>query len=299
MSHSWRLAGVKPYYSTDLGAAYYGDALTLIKLIEDKSVDLIVTSPPFALNRSKEYGNVPPHEYITWFMPYVEEFRRVLKPRGSLVIHIGGGWNKSEPTKSLVVYYLLILLCTTFRFKLVQDFYWYNPAKLPTPAEWVTVKRIRVKDSVDLIWWLSKSSWPKADNRRVLKPYSKSMVDLLEKGYKPGVRPSGHNISRKFSKMNKGAIPSNLIVAANTTSNDSYLQACRVAGLTPHPARYPKEIPEFFIRFLTVKNDKVLDPFGGSNVTGYVAENLGRRWICFEIFEDYLKGSAFRFSQKK
>lgn len=294
-----RLAGIEPYYETRLGAAFRGDALSLLKLVEDHSVDLIVTSPPFALNRSKKYGNPSPDEYLTWFMPYAEEFRRVLKKRGSLVIHIGGGWNKKEPTKSLTPYYLLITLCTAYGFKLAQDFYWFNPARLPTPAEWVTVRRIRVKDAVDFIWWLSPSTNPKANNRRILKPYSESMQELLEKGYKAGLRPSEHVISSKFRRNNGGAIPPNLIIAANTVSNDSYLKACREHNLTPNPARFPEDIPEFFIEFLTKRGDLVLDPFAGSNTTGAVAERLGRKWLSFEIVEEYLRGSIFRFQQER
>lgn len=291
------LAGVEPYYATELGAAYLGDALSLLKLVEEHSVDLIVTSPPFALNRSKKYGNPSPDMYISWFMPYAAEFKRVLKRRGSLVIHLSGGWNKGEPTKSLTPYYLLTTLCTAYGFKLAQDFYWFNPARLPTPAEWVTVKRIRVKDAVDFIWWLSPSTNPKANNRRILKPYSESMQELLKKGYKAGTRPSEHVISTKFRRNNGGAIPPNIIFTANTVSNDSYLKACRAHKLTPNPARFPEEIPEFFIRFLSRKGDLILDPFGGSNTTGAVAEKLGRRWLCFELVEEYLIGSMFRFKQ--
>ncbi|MEM4273644.1 MAG: site-specific DNA-methyltransferase [Candidatus Caldarchaeum sp.] len=291
----WRLEELEPYYETYYGAAYLGDAVELIKLIDDKSVDLIITSPPFALNRKKEYGNVEPERYVSWFSPFAEEFRRVLAPRGSLVIHLGGSWSEGEPVKTLYTYELLLSLCKEYGFKLAQDFYWYNPAKLPSPAEWVTVRRVRVKDAVDFIWWLSQSSNPRADNKRVLKPYSESMLELFEKGYKPLLRPSGHDISSKFGKRNGGAIPPNIIIAANTSSNDRYLRLCREHGVKPNPARYPEKIPEFFIKFLTNEGDKVLDPFGGSNTTGYVAEKLGRRWMCFELREEYLRGSMFRF----
>lgn len=291
----WSLEGVEPYYTTELGSAYLGDALELMKYLPKKSVDLIMTSPPFALNKKKDYGNVDADEYLWWFAPFAKEFWRILKPRGSLVLHIGGSWNKGIPTKGLYHFKLLILLCE--KFHLAQDFYWYNPAKLPTPAEWVTIRRIRVKDAVDPIWWLSKKPYPKADNRRVLRQYSQSMKQLLENGYKPNLRPSGHNISDKFQRDLGGSIPPNLLEISNTESNSPYLRECRKAGIKPHPARYPSGIPDFFIRFLTKKGDKVLDPFGGSNVTGEVAERLGRKWMCFEIVEDYLKGSLFRFQQ--
>jgi len=181
------------------------------------------------------------------------------------------------------------------KFHLAQEFFWYNPSKLPTPAEWVTVRRIRVKDAVDFVWWLSKTPHPSANNRNVLKDYSESMRDLLKKGYKAKLRPSGHDISNNFQRDHGGAIPPNLLVIANTESNSRYLRACREADLKAHPARFPARLPEFFIKFLTQKGDIVLDPFGGSNVTGEVAEKMDRRWLCFELLEEYLKGSKYRF----
>ena len=264
-----------------------------MELIPDDSVNLIVTSPPFALRRKKEYGNVDASEYVEWFQPFAQEMFRILDHAGSLVIHIGGSWNKGIPTRSLYHYELLIQLCKTFH--LAQEFFWFNPAKLPGPAEWVTVRRIRVKDAVDHIWWLSKDANPKADNRNVLQQYSAAMNQLLKKGYKPNKRPSGHEISDKFQNRNNGAIPPNILNIANTDSNGYYLRACRKANLSPHPARYPVELPGFFIKFLSDPGDIVLDPFGGSNVTGVAAEELGRKWVAFEMNQDYLEGSKFRF----
>jgi len=290
---SWKLPEIEPFYSTNLGSAYLGDAAELLRLLAPESVDLIITSPPFALTRKKEYGNVEADEYLHWFEPFTHEFWRVLAPTGSLVIHIGGSWVKGEPKKALYNFELLIQISRKFTF--VQDFYWYNPAKLPTPAEWVTVKRIRAKDAVDPIWWFAKDAHPKADNWQILKPYSDSMIELFDKGYEPKLRPSGHQISNKFQRNHGGAIPSNLLTFANTDSGSRYLKGCRKAGLRPNPARYPSGIPEFFIKFLTNEGDKVLDPFGGSNVTGEIAERLGRQWMCFEMNEEYLQGSKFRF----
>ncbi|MBS7633706.1 site-specific DNA-methyltransferase [Candidatus Bathyarchaeota archaeon] len=287
------LEGISAYYRTHLGAAYHGDSKNLLKQLPEKSVNLIMTSPPFALRRKKEYGNVEAEEYVEWFMPFAEEFKRVLVEDGSLVIHIGGGWLPGKPRKALYNFELLLALSKEFTF--IQDFYWYNPAKLPTPAEWVTVRRLRIKDAVDPIWWFSKIDIPKADNRKVLKPYSESMLQLFENGYKPKLRPSGHRISDKFNRRHSGAIPPNLLSISNTDSNSRYLSMCRKLGIKLNPARYPPALPEFFIKFLTDEGDVILDPFGGSNTTGAVAENLNRRWLCFEIEEEYLKGSIFRF----
>jgi DNA modification methylase len=320
-----------PFYSTKLGASYLGDSLEFMQCLPDDSVDLICTSPPFALVRKKEYGNVDADEYVEWFLNFALEFKRIIKPSGSIIIDIGGSWNKGFPTRSLYHYELLIRLCKTenkggLGLNLAQELYWYNPAKLPTPAEWVTVRRVRVKDAVNTVWWLSKQPHPKANNQRVLKPYSDAMISLLENGYKPKLRPSGHDISSKFGNDRGGAIPPNiindveenfeigkevrlevvnsnltspvnLIAASNTASNDFYLRQCKAKGITPHPARFPQALPAFAINLCTEPGDLVLDPFAGSNMTGKTAEDLGRAWLAFEIEKVYLEGSRFRFEE--
>jgi len=283
------------YYTTSRGATYLGDSLELMKRIPDSSVNLVMTSPPFALKRKKEYGNVHAREYVEWFLPFAEQMKRIISEDGSIVIDIGGTWTKGQPTRSLYHFKLVIALVEELGLHLAQEFFWYNPAKLPSPAEWVTVRRIRVKDAVNTVWWLSKSPYPKASNLEVLKPYSESMKLLLQNGYRAKKRPSGHDISEKFSNDRGGAIPPNLIELANTDSNSGYLQACRKNGIKPHPARFPHGLPEFFVRFLTHPGDLVVDPFAGSVVTGEVCESLDRYWLAFEIQEDYLAASKFRF----
>lgn len=287
--------GLVPAYSTRLGQAYHADALALLRQVPENGVALVVTSPPFALRRQKAYGNVTAAEYVEWFWPFAQEIYRVLRPDGSFVLELGGSWNPGSGTRSLYQYELLLRLTQTFH--LAQDFYWYNPSRLPTPAEWVTIRRTRVKDAVNLIWWLSKTENPQADNRRVLKPYSGSMKRLLKDGYKAARRPSQHQISTQFRRDNGGAIPPNLLTLPNTRSNDDYFKKCRAVGLPIHPARFPPGIPDFFIRYLTQEGQLVVDPFAGSNVTGQVAEQLGRSWISVEINADYVAGSRLRFGE--
>jgi site-specific DNA-methyltransferase (cytosine-N4-specific) len=282
-----------PAYTTRLGKAYHADALDVLHRQPAESLALVLTSPPFALRRQKAYGNVAASEYLDWFLPFADEIFRVLRSDGSFVLDLPGAWKPGSGTKSLFHYELILRLCR--RFHLAQEFFWYNPCKLPTPAEWVTIRRTRVKDAVNTIWWLSKTEEPQADNRRVLKPYSRSMRRLLRDGYQPALRPSQHDIGPHFQRDNGGAIPPNLLEIPNTRSADDYLHNCRAAGLAIHPARFPPAVPEFFVRFLTEAGQTVLDPFAGSNVTGWVAESLGRRWISAEINGDYVAGSQLRF----
>lgn len=292
-------ASPEPFYATpsERGELWLGDSSELLRRLATGSVDLIMTSPPFGLVRKKEYGNADADRYLGWFRPFAEEFRRILKDSGSLVIDIGGAWIPGQPTRSLYHFKLAIMLCEEFGFHLAQECYWWNPAKLPTPAEWVTVRRIRVKDAVNTVWWLSPTPWPRASNRRVLQPYSQAMLDLLKYGYDPKKRPSGHDISEKFGTDNGAAIPPNLIALAHTESNSAYLRYCRDRGLPVHPARFPSGLPEFFVRMLTDPGDFVVDPFAGSCVTGEVCERLERRWLCLELDEDYLRGALGRFQR--
>lgn len=292
------LPGIPYLYSTRLGAAYLGDALTLLRKLPDESIDLVVTSPPFALQRKKEYGNKDQADYVDWLLDFTLEVQRVIKPNGSFVIDLGGAYQKGRPVRSLYNYRVLLRLCDEQGWRLAEEFFWFNPSKLPSPIEWVNKRKIRVKDSVNTVWWLSKSDFPKADVSNVLAPYSARMKKLLEnssKYYSPKERPSGHNISDRFATDNGGAIPPNLLQIPNTESNSQYLRFCKAAGIKGHPARFPQKLPEFFIKFLTEPGDVVLDIFAGSNTTGVVAERLGRRWLAFEKERSYLAASAFRF----
>lgn len=285
----------REYYRTDYGSAQLGDSLKLLPTLPTACFDLILTSPPFALKRKKEYGNEDEDKYVDWFMSFAPQLHRILKPTGSFVLDLGGAYIPGFPIRSIYMFELLVRLVRETGFYLAQEFYHYNPARLPAPAEWVNVRRVRVKDSVNVVWWLSKSKNPKADNRKVLKPYSDSMKSLLVNGYRAKLRPSGHDISEKFSRDNGGAIPPNVLELANTDSNSSYQKACREAGLKVHPARFPPAFAEFFIKFLTDEGDAVFDPFAGSNTTGYVAQSLRRLWLACELSEEYLQGSRFRF----
>lgn len=316
-------------YTTAKGCAYKGDSRLVLdgNALKPASVDLIFTSPPFSLTRPKDYGNKPHDEYLDWFETFVPVWQSVLRDTGSLVIDVGGSYLPGAPKRS--VYHFELAARLARHFDLCQEFYWYNPAKLPGPAQWTNIDRIRVKDSINLILWFAKdASKTKADNRRVLKRYSSSMNTLLKNGYQIRKRPSNHNITGKFLVNNEGAIPPNLlgfthgdkeellgepfetlfdniVTVANTVSNDTYLAECRKHHVKPHNARFPKGLPAFFVEFLTEADDLVFDPFAGSNTTGEVAESLGRKWVSCELDSDgkfagtYVRSSAFRFEGAK
>lgn len=290
-------------YETRLGALYIGKSEAVLRAPNLQrykgKVQLVLTSPPFPLHRKKKYGNLQGDAYIEWLSSFGKTLKEFLSPDGSIVMEVGNGWDPGHPTMSTLSMRSLLRFLDTGSLVLCQQFVAHNPARLPSPAQWVTVERIRVKDSFTNIWWMSPTDRPKADNRRILKPYSDSMKKLLAtKKYNAGARPSEHRIGKtSFLTDNAGAIPPNVIAVSNTNSLDPYQQYCREHELQAHPARMASEIADFFINFLTEPGDLVLDPFAGSNTTGASAERLGRRWLAIEPNADYIKGSKGRFDK--
>lgn len=273
-------------------------------------VQLVFTSPPFPLLRQKKYGNLSGDAYADWLAGFANPLTEFLTPDGSIVIELGNGWNPGTPTVSTVGIKALLAFQEAAGLHLCQEFICYNPARLPTPAEWVAVRRTRVKDAFTRVWWLSPTPSPKADNRRVLTEYSESMRKLLRKGtYTGGRRPSEHQIGgRSFLADNGGSIPPNVLVPpadavepqavlpiANTASKGGYHQVCRKRNVPRHPAAMPESLVDFFAKFLTDPGDVILDPFAGSNTTGAVAEKLGREWVSIETDPEYASASRVRF----
>lgn len=300
-------------YRTDLGAMFVGafeDVVKSKKFVSSfEKAQLIFTSPPFPLARQKKYGNFTGVEYENWLAGYAQSLAGLLEPNGSIVMEVGNTWVKGKPVLSTAPLRALLNFLDEANLNLCQEFFWYNPARLPSPAQWVNIDRIRVKDACSRFWWMSPSERPKADNRNILREYSDSMKKLLDKkSYNGGARPSEFVIGEEsFNVNNGGAIPPNifnaeeapllsdLLKVSNTKSSDQYLLFCRERGIKSHPARMPPEIVEFFIKFLTDSGDLVIDPFAGSNTTGATAEKLDRRWLSVEADLNYARGSRGHF----
>ena len=309
---------IRLVYKTALGRMYAGLAEKVLAQPALQPwrgrVQMLFTSPPFPLQREKKYGNLQGDAFAGWLGGFARQFADMLTPDGSIVIELGNGWNPGTPTMSTASLKALLAFQEAAGLHLCQEFICYNPARLPTPAEWVTVRRVRVKDSFTRVWWLSPTPHPKADNRKVLTDYSPSMRKLLERGsYNGGKRPSGHHIGAKsFLTNNGGAIPPNVLVPpgsdapfdphavlpiSNTASRNAYHRACRDQKKEAHPAVMPESLVDFFVQFLTDPGDVVLDPFAGSNTTGAVAERLGRRWLAIEANPTYAESSKVRFGE--
>ena len=292
-------------YSTELGEAYWSTIESFANSHQATqlhgTVQLILTSPPFPLNKKKAYGNLTGESYKNWVASVMATLVRLLSPSGSLVVELGNAWVPLSPEMSTLPLETLLAIKHRSDLALCQQFVVHNTARLPSPVQWVNVERSRVKDTFTNVWWMSPTARPDADNRRVLTPYSKSMRTLLDrKTYNSGRRPSGHNIGvSSFLTDHGGSIPANVIEASNTALDRAYASRCRQLGVPIHPARMQPEVAEFFIRFLTTEGDIVLDPFAGSNTTGAEAERAGRSWRAIESDLDYLRGSTGRFDASR
>ena len=264
----WRLTGkgkntlrsavpgiVITIFTTEHGVALYGHAEDAVGHINDNSVQLILTSPPYPLIREKEYGNVQADEYIEWFLGLAKDWPRKLTSTGSIVLNLADVWERGRPSLSLYQERLLLRLVDDLGLRLCARYAWLNPSKMPAPAEWVTVRKVRVKPSLEQVYWLSPHDHPYADNRQVLRPYSDSMkARLAAGGEKRANRPSGYQLAEgAFGADNGGSIPDNLIVAAGTESNSTYIRACKEHGIPVHPARFPASVPEHFVRLFNAR----------------------------------------------
>lgn len=308
-------AGCRVAYRTKRGRMLIGkieDALGTRALSSLRGrANLIFTSPPFPLVRKKRYGNETGESYIRWLKDLAPQLCELLADDGSIVMEIGNSWEPGVPVMSTLGLEALLAFKKAGGLHLSQHIICHNPARLPSPAQWVNINRERLKDSFTHVWWMSKSEHPKADNRRVLLPYSSHMKGLLKsRKYNSGKRPSGHVISKRGFLTNHGGaiapnvidldenalqLPASLLKFSGTSSDAGYQQYCAKRGLEAHPARMQLGLAMFFIQFLTKPGDTVFDPFGGSNTSGYAAELLKRKWVSIEASPDYARGSKGRF----
>lgn len=307
---------IRTLYSTSHGEYFLGDvneALQSKKLLKFKNnVNLILTSPPFPLLKKKEYGNLEGQEYIDWMTTTIINCMDYLTENGSIVIEIGNAWEAGQPTISTIPMEALLNIKARTGLHLCQEIIVHNPARLPSPVEWVNRKRSRLKDSWTRVWWFSKTPHPKATNLSVLKEYSDSMKSILKKKkYNSGQRPSGHKIGEtSFLKNHGGAIsPSfldfnqkylfNTLNASMSLSNSGqqkdYQNHCDEHALKRHPARMQSSLVDFFVHFLTDEGDTIMDIFAGSNTTGWRSQELNRKWVGIERDWEYGIGSLGRF----
>ncbi|HEX8691444.1 MAG TPA: DNA methyltransferase [Longimicrobium sp.] len=286
-------------FVTEQGVMLWGEAEAALAVVEDDSIDLFLGSLPYPDQRKAYEGQRSGREQVDWALTLAERVRPKLRDSGSMVLNLAAPFERGAPAESTWIHRLVLRMVDELGLVLCQTLYWHNPAKLPAPAEWVCLRRERLVPDVEPVLWFAKHPHPYADNTAVLRPYSRAMRRRLAAGGEAGAaRPSGHVLAPgAFSADNGGAIAGALLSAANTDSNSHYFRRCRETGLPPHPARFPPELPERVIGFLTPPAGLVADLFSGSGETAAAAERLGRRWIACDLSLTYVRGSSFHFER--
>jgi DNA modification methylase len=250
----------------------------MLAVMDAESVDLVITSPPYAERRKKAYGGVPAEEYVGWFMPISAELLRVLKPTGSFVLNIKEGTQDGE--RQTYVYELALALRRQ-GWLFIDEMIWHKTNPFPTGS------KKRLKDGFERCYQFSKTKgfkfFPDAVRTKSTSKWAGDSVRRKNKGAHRTTNGSGMNMSRRV--VGELVRPSNVVTMPSSSLNIG------------HPAVYPLGLPEFFVRLMTEAGDTVLDPFMGSGTTALAARGLGRRYVGLELSEEYLCLSAERIAR--
>lgn len=252
-----------------------GDCLDVLKTLNDESVDLIITSPPYADARKKQYGGVSCDEYVNWFMPISAELLRVLKPTGSFVLNIKEKCVNGERSTYVLE---LILALRKQGWKWVEEYIWHK--KNPMCGKW----KNRFRDGFERCLHFTKTLNFNMYQDEVKIPAKESTIkrsqrlndknDIIDHAMANG---SGFHMNHSHFVGRDMVYPDNVLYMSCETRNQK------------HPAVFPCALPEWFVKLFTVEDDVVFDPFMGSGTTGVVCKRLNRNFIGCDIKEEYLK----------
>ncbi len=251
-----------------------GDSKEILKTMESNSIDLIVTSPPYADRRKSTYGGVAPQNYVDWFIPISEQLLRVLKPTGTFILNIK---EKADGGERNIYVLELILSLRKQGWIWTEEFIWHK--KNSYPGKWPN----RFRDSWERILQFNKTRNFKMYQEEVMVPIgnwaNKRLKKLSKKDKLRDISKSGSGFGKNISNwINKTKVyPTNVLQFATVCNNKN------------HSAAFPKELPEWFIKLFTKKNDWVLDPFLGSGTTSEVAQSMERNSVGIEIIPKYIK----------
>ena len=292
-------------YSTDNGLAFLAHAEDAATAIEPGSLSLVMTSPPYPLVK-REYGSFGLAEWLDWMSGLVGLWKDLIRDDGTIAVNLMDVHVPGAPTISTYVERFVIEAVDRHNLHLAGRMPWHSPTKLAN-LEWAVKRRVALKNSVEHVILLSKTPNPAWDTRRLpAEPYAERSASQLASdarraaARKKEVRPGGYDIdSSAFARNGEGRIPSNLIISGGVGGGGEYARRCRDAGITPHPARFPEELPKRVILLSTEPGQVVYDPMAGSGTTGKVALDLGRRFISSEPVLDYAASSRYRFIDRQ
>ncbi|AXK43722.1 site-specific DNA-methyltransferase [Erythrobacter aureus] len=291
-------------YSLDNGLAFLGHAEEAAGAIEPDSLSLIMTSPPYPVV-NREYGRFGLADWLTWMSELTGLWKDLLRDDGTLAINLMDIHVPGTPMLSPYVERYMLDAIDKHGLHLAGRMPWHSPTKLAN-LEWAVKRRVALKNTVEHVILLSKTPNPAWDTRRLPpEPYAERSASQRASDQrraaarKKTVRPGGYDINdAAFATNGEGGIPHNIIISGGVGGGGTYAKRCREAGMTPHPARFPEALPRKVIQLSTEPGQIVYDPMAGSNTTGKVALELGRRFISSEPVLEYAASSAFRFDDR-
>lgn len=285
-------------YSLDDGIALWAHAEEAAGAIAPGSVDLVLTSPPYPVIK-RAYGRFTVPEWLAWMSDLVGLWRGLLSERGTIAVNLMDVFVPGTPNISPYVERFTLDAIDRHGLHLAGRMPWHSPTKLPN-LHWAVKERVRPKNTLEHILLFSKDPHPNWDTRRLPREaYAKRSASQERQVRGREARPSGYIINAEaFRQTEDGPIPGNLLVAGGVSGNSSYARRCAEAGLPVHPARFPEALPKRVILMTTEPGGLVYDPMAGSNTTGKVALDLGRRFISSEAMLTYAQSSALRFDHR-
>jgi len=290
-------------YSMDDGLAFLAHAEEAASAIEPDSLSLILTSPPYPVV-GREYGRFGVPEWLDWMSGLVGMWKDLMRDDGTLAVNLMDVFVPGTPMISPYVERFALDAIDRHGLHLAGRMPWHSPNKLAN-IEWGVKRKVALRNTVEHVLLFSKTTSPAWDTDRLPRePYAPRSEAQLRSDAKRAAmrsksrRPGGYDINEEaFRRDGEGRMPSNLIISGGTGGGGTYARRCREEGHSLHPARFPEELPKRVILLSTEEGDTVYDPMAGSNTTGKVALDLGRRFISSEPVLEYAQGSSFRFEE--
>ncbi|PZR90862.1 MAG: DNA methylase [Stutzerimonas stutzeri] len=284
-------------YSLDDGLAIWGHAEDAASAIEKGSLSLIMLSPPHP-TISRKYGKMGVPEWLGWMRRLTALWKDLLADDGTIAVNLMDVFVPGTPAISPYIDRFVLSATDDVGLNLQGRQYWHSPTKLGN-INWCAKHRIRPKNTVEQVLLFSKTAHPNwSVDRMPRSEYAKRSAAQAARDVRRGkeIRPSGYDINQNaFAPNERGPMPGNLIISGGASGSDTYSRRCREKGLEPHPARFPEELPRRIITLTTEPGQVVYDPMCGSNTTGKVASELGRKFIASDHMLSYLTSSALRF----